>query len=101
MRFQLEENETLHVAVDTEPDAFALTSHRVIVGSEQRTALDLPIAAIRRVQLDIEVGRPATLVFVPHEPQHPPQVLAVPHDALEGTTRAVYLLGDRLRSVSA
>ena len=77
---------------------FALTTERVVVASIERIALDVTIAGIRRVQLDVEVGRPATLILVPHEPEHRPQVLAVPHDELEATTRAVYLLGDRLRA---
>ena len=100
MPFQLAADETFRIAAGTEPDMFALTSHRVIVASEQRTALDVPISAIRRIQLDVEVGRPATLVLVPHEPEHHPQVLAVPHDELEATTRAVYMLGARLRALS-
>jgi hypothetical protein len=97
MPFQLDAGETFHIAAGTEPEMLALTSHREIITSDHRASLDVPVASIRRIQLDVEVGRPATLVIVPHEPEHPPQVLSVPHEELEATTRAVYLLGDRLR----
>jgi len=47
------------MAARTEPELLAITDRRVVVASEHRTALDLPIVAIRRIQLDVEVGRPA------------------------------------------
>ncbi len=98
--FRLADDERLEIAARTEPELLAVTDRRVVVASAQRMALDLPHEAIRRVQLDVEVGRPATLVLVPHEPQHVPAVLMVPHDELEAATRAVYLVANRLRAVS-
>ncbi len=97
--FRLADDERLEIAAGTQPEVFAVTDRRLVVASEQRTVLDLPLEAIRRIQLDVEVGRPATLVVVPHEPQHAPAVLVVPHDELEAATRAVYILGHRLQSV--
>ena len=99
--FRLGVDERLEVAARTEPELLAITDRRVVVASEHRIAFDLPIAAIRRIQLDVEVGRPATLVLVPHAPRHPPAVLVVPHEELETATRAVYILGDRLRAQGA
>jgi len=96
--FRLTDGEILILAASTEPEVLAITDRRVVVASEYRTALDLPIEGLRRIQLDIEVGRPATLVLVPHVPQHPPQVLAVPHEELEAVTQATYLIGRRLHS---
>ena len=96
--FRLATDERLFVAARTEPELLAVTDRRVVVASEHRTALDLPVPAIRRIQLDIEVGRPATLVIVPHHPRHAPQVLAVPHEELEAVTRAAYILGEQLRA---
>lgn len=46
------------------------------------------------------MGRPATLVIVPHEPHYPPQVLLVPHEEFEAVTRAVYVVGDHPRTLS-
>ena len=98
--FQLHDDEQLVLAARTEPELLAIADRRIIVASEYHTALDLPVAGLRRGQLDIEVGRPATLVLVPHEPLHRPQVLLVPHEELETVTRAAYLLGDRLRAIA-
>ncbi len=99
--FRLADDERLEIAARTEPELIAITDRRLVVASEQHTALDLPLESIRRVELDVESGRPATLVLVPHEPQHAPAVLVVPHEELEAATRAVYLVANRLRAVSA
>ena len=97
--FRLASDERLEVAARTEPHAMAVTDRRLLVASEYRTALDLPIEALRRIQLDVEVGRPATIVFVPHDPRHAPEVLAVPVEELEAVTRAVHIVGRRLASL--
>ena len=97
--FELSDDERLEVAAWTEPAIMAITDRRMIVGSATAIALDVPIAAIRRIQLDVERARPATLVIVPHQPSDPPQVLAVPHEELDAVTRAVALLGLRLQAL--
>jgi len=94
--FRLLDDERLDVAARTEPHLLAVTDRRLVVGSEFGTAIDLPIEAIRRIQLDVEVWRPAIIVVVPHESQYPPQVLTVPHEELEAVTRAVHIVGQRL-----
>ena len=66
--FRLHDDERLELAARMEPELLAITDRRIVVASQYRTALDLPVVALRRVQLDIEVGRPATLVLVSHEP---------------------------------
>jgi len=95
--FTLAAGERLEVAARTEPEVFALTDRRLLIGSSYRVAIDLPVSAIRRIQLDVERDRPATIVIVPHEPRHEPQVLAVPHDELEHVSRAVWHIGLRLQ----
>jgi len=96
--FTLSEDERLEVAAHTDEAVLAVTDRRMVVASPpHRTVLDLPIEAIRRVQFDVERGRPATLVVVPHEPEHQPQVLSVPLEELEAAARAVYVIGYRLQ----
>jgi hypothetical protein len=97
--FSLPEEERLQVAARTAPAVLAVTDRRMIVGSEHRVALDLPIEALRRIQFDVERGRPATLVLVPHDPRHEPQVLAVPDGELEAVSRAMFLVGSRLQEL--
>ena len=55
-----------------------VTDHRLAVSNEERLALDIEIAALRRIQFDIERDRPATLVIVPDHALDEPQVLAIP-----------------------
>ena len=97
--FPLPEDERLQVAARTIPAVVALTDRRMVIGTEHRIAMDLPIEALRRIQFDVERGRPATLVLVPHSPRHEPQVLAVPDEELEAVSRAVYLVGSRLQQL--
>jgi hypothetical protein len=73
-----------------------VTDRRVAVAEEERIALDLPFAGLRRIQFDIERERPATLVIVPEHPSHEPQVIAVPPDRYREVTRALALIGERL-----
>jgi hypothetical protein len=97
--FTLSDDERLEVAARAEEAVLAVTDRRMVVASEDRTALDLPIEAIRRIQFDVERGRPAALVVVPHEPEYQPQVLSVPREQLEAAARAVYLVGYRLQQI--
>jgi len=97
--FPLPEDERLQVAARTEPAVLAITDRRMLVGTEHRVAMDLPVEALRRVQFDVERGRPATLVLVPHDQHHEPQVLAVPYEELEAVTRAMCLVGSRLQEL--
>jgi len=74
----------------------AVTTHRLAVIQEDRTALDVDIDSLRRIQFDIEKARPATLVIVPEHPNQPPQVLAVGPDEYEGVAVALVTIGQRL-----
>jgi hypothetical protein len=70
MPFPLDPDERIQITARATEATLALTDRRMVVASPYRTALDLPIDAIRRVQLDVERGRPATLVLVPQAPAH-------------------------------
>jgi len=85
------------VLARTIPAMLVVTDRRIIAKDGERLALDVAVEEIRRIQLDVERGRPATLVLVPHRPENEPQVLAVPHEELEAVTRVVNVIGERLR----
>jgi hypothetical protein len=74
----------------------AVTTRRVAIVEGGRTALDLAIDGLRRIQFDIERTRPATLVVVPDEGRHPPQVLPVRPDQYEAVAEALVAIGLRL-----
>lgn len=97
--FPLPDGERVLIAARTSPGVVAITDRRMVIGDEHRVAMDLPVEALRRIQFDVERGRPATLVLVPQEPHHEPQVLAVPLEELEAVARAVYLVGARLQAM--
>jgi hypothetical protein len=58
--------------------------------------LNLPIEDLRRVEFDIEKGRPATVVIVPEAATIEPQVLLIPDDQLEAAAQALAVIAARL-----
>jgi hypothetical protein len=78
----------------------AVTSHRIAVVDGERTALDLAIEGLRRIQFDIEKTRPASLVLVPEKAEYPPQVLAVQPDEYRAVADALVTIGIRLAESS-
>jgi hypothetical protein len=91
----LQPDEQLHGHARTRDLSLILTDRRIVVGDENRIALDIPYPRLRRVQLDVERSRPATLVLVPDLPEDEPQVLAIPHDELQRAAAVVALIGQR------
>jgi hypothetical protein len=75
-------------------DAYlAVTDRRLVVAEPERVALALPIGGIRRIQFDVERDRPATLVIVPEEPHHEPQVLAIPRGEFRAAAEVIVAVG--------
>ena len=74
----------------------AVTDRRIAVIADGRTALDVAIDGLRRIQFDIEKDRPATLVIVPEHASHVPQVLAVRPVEYEAVAAALVTIGQRL-----
>jgi hypothetical protein len=74
----------------------AVTSRRIAIVDGERTALDLAIEGVRRIQFDIEKGRPASLVIVPEKPDHAPQVLSVRPEEYRAVADALVTIGLRL-----
>ena len=75
---------------------FAVTSRRVAIVENDRTALDIAVESVRRIQFDIEKSRPATLVIVPEEPHFAPQVLPVRPEQYKAVSDALVTIGRRL-----
>jgi hypothetical protein len=76
-----------------------LTDRRLVVASEARLMIDVPIEQVRRIQFDIEKGRPATFVVVPEWPSDPSQSLAIPPDQYPQVARLLTAIGTRLHGL--
>jgi hypothetical protein len=96
----LDDEELLAHARTVEAD-IAVTNRRLAILEAERVALAIHIDEIRRIQLDIEKARPATLVVVPESPSHPPAVLSVEPDQYEPVARALVIIGQRLAGGAA
>ena len=70
------------LVIGTDGQELRVAEQRIVVTDEHRTVLDLPIGELRRIQFDLERGRPATLVIVPERAIHEPQVIVVPQEQL-------------------
>ena len=92
----LQSDETVHVVADTPSATLLVTDRRVVVAQEDRVALDISFAALRRIQFDVERRRPATLVIVPEHPADEPQVLAIPPERYEAIAAALTVIGREL-----
>jgi hypothetical protein len=77
----------------------AVTSRRIAIVDGERTALDVAIDGLRRIQFDIERTRPASLVLVPDKAEHPPQVLSVQPQEYKAVADALVTVGLRLAEV--
>jgi hypothetical protein len=96
----LDPEETVQARAGALNAALAVTDRRLLVAHNDRLALNVPFQRIRRIQFDIEQGRPATLVVVPVQPHDEPQVLAVAPEDYEAAARALAIIGQRLAEVS-
>lgn len=97
----LEEGEELRLHAAAQDALLAVTDRRLVVAaSPSRIALAIPFEGLRRIQFDIERRRPATLVIVPEEPSHEPQVLAIPPEELRAAADALVIVGQALAEQS-
>jgi hypothetical protein len=92
----LGQDEELHIQARSVDSTVAITDRRLIVTSGDRVELDIPYEQLRRVQFDIERGRPATLVLVPEWPSDRPQVLAIPPEEYEHAAMGIGRIGQYL-----
>src|SRR3954471_6406346 len=57
--------------------AFAVTDRRLIVGGPAGVGLDIPFATVRRIQFDLDPGRPASVAFVSNDPHDEVVLLSI------------------------
>src|SRR5687768_5490411 len=92
----IDRDERIQVRAEAQGAKVLVTDRRLVVAAGERIALDVGYGGLRRIQFDIERDRPATLVIVPHDPAHEPQVLAVPPAQYDEITAALAVIGHRL-----
>ena len=73
-----------------------LSDGHLVVTTASGVRFDIPYGNLRRIELDIESHRPATIVIVPHRPGDEPQVLTIPRESLQGAARLIAIIGERL-----
>ncbi len=93
--------ERLEVSVPADGSRLAVTTDRVLVAMGDRMTLDVPIAGLRRLQLDIERDRPAVLAVVPESVRDEPQILTVLPHAYDDVAAAVAFVGHRLHDLTS
>ena len=96
---RLAPDEEVHIVADAAGATILVTDRRLAIAADDRVTLDITLAALRRIQFDIERNRPATLVIVPERPADEPQVLAIPPDRYDEVTKALAIIGRRLAEV--
>jgi hypothetical protein len=94
----LESDEQVRVRARATDATLAVTDRRVVVAADQRVPLAVTFDRLRRIQFDIERRRPATLVIVPEQADHEPQVLAVPPEEYGAVAEALVVIGHALAS---
>ena len=97
------DGELVHAVIDAVGTRLSISDRRILVTLPEAgiVLLDMPMEGLRRIQFDIELERPATLVIVPLHPAHHPQVLAIPPVAYEATCTALAAIGQILDKLSA
>jgi hypothetical protein len=92
----LEHDESVRSHAPAGDSVLAVTDRRLVVASQDRIALAVPLQDVRRVQFDIERDRPATLVVVPEQAHHEPQVLSIRPEDYRAAADALVIIGIEL-----
>lgn len=92
----LQPGEVVESQAQADGFVIAVTTQRIVATDGDRTVLDLPFDALRRIQFDLERGRDATLVMVPEHVRHEPRVFSVPIPNLTETALTLALIGERI-----
>jgi len=92
----LEPDEVLQARARAREAVLAVSDRRLIVAARKRVTLSVGFHELRRIQFDIERDRPATMVIVPEEAHHEPQVLAIPPQEFKAAAELLALIGHRL-----
>ncbi len=89
-------DERLHVVAKASDHRILVTDRRIAVAEDDRITLDIPIGKLRRIEFDIEKGRPATLILVPERPSEPPKPITVPVEDYPHVAQALAVLSELL-----
>ena len=91
---------TIHARVRGNEATVALVDDRIVVATDGHVALDIELAQLRRIQLDIERERHGLLVIVPIHVRDEPQVVSFPPEEYEALADTLVHIGRRLSSRS-
>jgi hypothetical protein len=96
----LRPGEVLEGHADANGTVIAVTKERLVVAEGDSPVLDIPFSELRRIQFDIERGRPATLVIVPEHITNWPRVVGIPIETLREAAFVLARVGERLNETS-
>jgi len=92
----LRPGEVLEGRADANGTVIAVTRERLVVAEGDGQVLDIGFDELRRIQFDIERGRPATVVIVPEHISNWPRVVSVPVQSLREAALVLARIGERL-----
>jgi hypothetical protein len=95
----LRPDERLEVQARAADGALTVTDQRIVLTDGRRVVMDLAFDGLRRIQFDVERGRPATLVVVPDASHAAPAVLTIPPERFDDVGRALAIIGRRIAQV--
>jgi hypothetical protein len=95
----LDDDELIDVHTRALDANLVLTNKRLVVTTDAKVVVDVPIEMVRRIQFDIEKARPATFVVVPEWPSNPPQSLAIPPEEYDTVAKLLTHIGTRLNAM--
>ncbi len=96
LKSALHDGEAVRSHAPAGDSVLAVTDRRIVVASPDRVALAVPLVDVRRIQFDIERRRPATLVVVPEQAHHEPQVLTIRPEHYRAAAEALVIIGEEL-----
>jgi hypothetical protein len=93
----LERGEEIEVVAEALDATIIVTDRRLVVATPGSLVLDIPFERLRRIEFDVEKGRPAALVVVPEWPGDRSQILSIGSDQYPQVARVLSAVGARLQ----
>jgi hypothetical protein len=92
----LDPDEKVQATARAQGAVVAVSERRLLVAEGDRIALKIRLDQVRRIEFDIDKGRPVTLIIVPENPGDEPQVLAVSTDQIRPMAAVLVFIALRL-----
>ncbi len=92
----LEPGEELRRQASATDAILAVTDRRLLVAAPRRITLAVPFKDLRRIEFDMERGRPATLVIVPESANDVAQVLSIAPEQYRAVAEVLVIVGNEL-----